>query len=158
MKRYFLIGEDTHKTEITAEEAAMYYNDSDYRIIIDGEAETAAHQAQDTKNDPEPDWEPFAFPEKPGYRLTSYVIWCSDESGEAKTHQVESVPEGAQKTAEPNVWQQRYSPLQSYTYKAVPLYEIIRTEAYGECEGCTRYTCSKRQLGKKCRNYKGRTK
>ena len=35
MKKYFLIGEDIDRTEITAEEAAQRQFDGDYRVVVE---------------------------------------------------------------------------------------------------------------------------
>ena len=149
MKKYYLVGEDIARREITAEEAREYAEDSDYRVIAedDGKQETAAAQAAEY---PAPDWEPFVFPPREGYRLTGYEIERSDYEG--RSFPADSIPAEAVKTQWANRWEvQGVNP---DIYEAIPVYEPITCEGVGACASCKRLTCSRRGAGVRCRNYK----
>nr|DAE21027.1 MAG TPA: hypothetical protein [Siphoviridae sp. ct8LX107] len=149
MKKYYLVGEDIARREITAEEAREYAGDSDYRVIAedDGKQETAAAQAAEY---PAPDWEPFVFPPREGYRLTGYEIERSDYEG--RSFPADSIPAEAVKTQWANRWEvQGVNP---DIYEAIPVYEPITCEGVGACASCKRLTCSRRGAGVRCRNYK----
>lgn len=149
MKKYYLVGEDIARREITAEEAREYAGDSDYRVIVedDGKQETAAAQAAEY---PAPDWEPFVVPPREGYRLTGYEIERSDYEG--RSFPADSIPAEAVKTQWANRWEvQGVNP---DIYEAIPVYEPITCEGVGACASCKRLTCSRRGAGVRCRNYK----
>lgn len=149
MKKYYLVGEDIARREITAEEAREYAGDSDYRVIVedDGKQETAAAQAAEY---PAPDWEPFVSPPREGYRLTGYEIERSDYEG--RSFPADSIPAEAVKTQWANRWEvQGVNP---DIYEAIPVYEPITCEGVGACASCKRLTCSRRGAGVRCRNYK----
>lgn len=151
MKKYYLIGEDIDRTEITAEEAAQRQFDGDYRVVIEDDKPTVKADHEEVGTAAESDWEPFAFPEKPGYRLTGYIITRYDDEG--LSDRMDSIPADAVKTAEPNRWSWKVGVCR-YSIIASPVYDLIHTASCGGCEGCKRMTCSRRQNGVKCRNYK----
>lgn len=149
MKKYYLVGEDIARREISAEEAREYAGDSDYRVIVedDGKQETVASQAAEY---PAPGWEPFVFPPREGYRLTGYEIERSDYEG--RSFPADSIPAEAVKTQWANRWEvQGVNP---DIYEAIPVYEPITCEGVGACASCKRLTCSRRGAGVRCRNYK----
>lgn len=90
MKKYFLIGEDIDRTEITAEEAAQRRFDGDYRVVVEDDEPAVKVGPVAVSATAEPDWEPFAFPEKPGYRLTGHIITRYDNEG--LSDRIDSVP------------------------------------------------------------------
>lgn len=151
MKRYFLIGEDIDRTEITAEEAAQRQFDGDYRVVVEDDEPAANVDPVAISTIAEPDWKPFAFPEKPGYRLTGHIITRYDNEG--LSDRMDSIPASAVKTAEPNLWSWNVG-LCHYFIIASPVYDIIATAGCDGCEGCKRMTCHRRQNGVKCRNYR----
>ena len=151
MKRYFLIGEDIDRTEITAEEAAQRQFDGDYRVVVEDDEPAVKADPAAVSATAEPDWEPFVFLEKPGYRLTGHIITRYDNKG--LSDRMDSIPADAVKTAEPNRWNWRVGVCR-YSIFARPVYDIIATAGCGGCEGCKRMTCTRRQNGVKCRNYR----
>jgi hypothetical protein len=151
MKKYFLIGEDIDRTEITAEEATQRQFDGDYRVVVEDDEPAVKVDSVAISATAEPDWEPFAFPEKPGYRLTGHIITRYDNEG--LSDRMDSVPADAIKTEEQNRWSWKVG-LCHYSIIASPVYDIIATTACGGCEGCKRMTCPRRQNGVKCRNYR----
>lgn len=155
VEKYFLIGEDIPKTEISEEDAAWHSWEDDYRVVSSGKAKMA--EAEEPSADP--DWEPFIFPELPGKVLVGYTVYREDIAGEFTPVVVDSVPEGAEKLPTPNhwvVWDTR-----GYTgskYIAYPVYTTAAqtaSDASGACAGCKRTACPRRKLGEKCRNYRG---
>lgn len=150
MKEYFLIGEDIDRTEITAEEAEQYRFDSDYKVIVEGGNHAPASVPT---VETEPDWVPFDFGTPPeGYRFVGYHITRYDSEG--YDVRIDAIPENAVKTAEPNRWKVPSTPGCYDLIVATPEYAIIETEALGECSGCKRTTCPRRQAGIRCRNYR----
>ena len=93
----------------------------------------------------------FEFPAKPGYRLTGYTLVRYDEEG--LSTRIDSLPENAIEV-EPNRWHTPSTPGCYDMIIAHPVYDLVSASACGECEGCKRTTCSRRQNGVKCRNYK----
>lgn len=154
--KYFIIGEDIPKTEITAEEAAQFRAEDDYRLIVtdDDGREIRAEAAPEEKPESAPDWEPFDFGPAPrGMEYTGYKITRYDLEG--LSIPVDAVPEGAVKTETPNRWKIQYRPGVYDIIVASPLYCTVVTPTAGDCAGCTRYTCSRRDKGVRCRNYRG---
>ena len=137
MKRYFLIGEDINRTEITAEEAAQRQFDGDYRVVVEDDEPAVKADPATVSAAAEPDWKPFTFPEKPGYRLTGYIITRYDNEG--LFDRMDSVPADAIKMEEQNRWSWKVG-LCQYFIIASPVYDIIATVACGGCKGCKRMT------------------
>lgn len=148
MKKYYLVGEDIARRGITAEEAREYAGDSDYRVIVeeDGKQEPRRVASADLA----PDWEPFVFPPREGYRLTGYEIVRSDCEG--RSFPADSIPTEAVKTQWANRWE--VPGVNPAIYYAEPVYEPITCEGVGACVSCKRLTCSRRGAGVRCRNYK----
>ena len=148
MKKYYLVGEDIARHEITAEEAREYAGDSDYRVIVEDDGQQEPRRVASA--DPAPDWEPFVFPPREGYRLTGYEIVRSDYEG--RSFPADSIPAEAVKTQWANRWEvQGVNP---DIYEAIPVYEPITCEGVGACASCKRLTCSRRGAGARCHNYK----
>lgn len=148
MKKYYLVGEDIARREITAEEAREYAGDSDYRVIVEENGKQEPHRVASA--DPAPDWEPFVFPPREGYRLTGYEIVRSDYEG--RSFPADSIPAEAVKTQWANRWE--VPGVNPAIYYAEPVYEPITCEGVGACASCKRLTCSHRGAGVRCRNYK----
>lgn len=148
MKKYYLVGEDIARREITAEQARKYAGDSDYRVIVeeDGKQEPRRVASADLA----PDWEPFVFPPREGYRLTGYEIVRSDYEG--RSFPADSIPAEAVKTQWANRWE--VPGVNPAIYYAEPVYEPITCEGVGACVSCKQLTCSRRGAGARCRNYK----
>lgn len=155
--RYFIIGEDVPKTEITAAEAAQFRAEDDYRLIVtddDGNA-IRAETVPESAMEMEPDWIPFDFgPAPAGMECTGYKITRYDPEGLSVP--VDSIPDNAVKTATPNRWKVPSTPGCYEVIIATPQYRTVKTPACGDCAGCVRYTCSRREKGIRCRNYRGR--
>lgn len=147
-KKYYLVGEDIARHEITAEEAREYAGDSDYRVIVEDDGQQEPRRSVSAY--PAPDWEPFVFPPREGYRLTGYEIVRSDYEG--RSFPANSIPAEAVKTQWANRWEvQGVNP---DIYEAIPVYEPITCEGVGACASCKRLTCPRRGAGVRCRNYK----
>lgn len=148
--RYFVIGEDIPKTEITAQEAAQFVQNDDYKLIVTDDNGDPIKKKSAPTPQPEPDWVPFDFgPVPDGYTFAGYVIrWCDYEGYDGV---LDAVPAGAKKLAEPNTW--RYL---DRRITVSPKYEMVVTPARGECAGCDRITCTRRSIGVRCRNYRSR--
>lgn len=153
--RYFVIGEDIPKTEITAEQAANVRDEDDYRVIVADDDGTPVHNPARpaAPTEPAPAWVPFDFgPAPKGYIYTGYTIQWYDGEGFEGT--LDEIPKDAVKLSAPNRWKWYFGAGGERLISAVSNYEIIKTEACPACAGCTRYTCVRRQNGPRCRNYK----
>lgn len=140
--KHFLIGEDIPKTEISAEDAAVYSLEDDYRVI----SSEKPRKAETEEPSAVPDWEPFVFPELAGKVLVGYTVYREDIAGEFTPVLVDSVPDGAEKLPTPNHWVVWETP--GYTgseYIAYPVYTVAQTasDASGACAGCKRTACSR---------------
>lgn len=148
MKKYFIMGEDMPKKEVSREEAQLFLFDSDYHVIVEDEENEDAENVKSSFSE-KPSWKPFEFPERSGYKVSGYTIIKYDSMEYRGNTIVPYIPEGAEKTDVQNVWK-----LVDKIYQAVPKYEILPTDGCGECAKCIRYQCSRRKSGIKCRNYK----
>lgn len=147
-KKYYLVGEDIARHEITEAEAREYAGDSDYRVIVEDDAQEETRRSVSAY--PAPDWEPFVFPPREGYQLTGYEVVRSDYEG--RSFPADAIPAEAVKTQWANRWEvQGVNP---DIYEAIPVYEPITCEGVGACASCKRLTCSRRGAGVRCRNYK----
>ena len=147
-KKYYLVGEDIARHEITAEEAREYAGDSDYRVIVEEDGQQEPRRSVSAY--PSPDWEPFVFPPREGYRLTGYEIVRSNYEG--RSFPATSIPAEAVKTQWANRWE--VPGVNPDIYYAEPVYEPIVCESAGACASCKRLTCPRRGAGVRCRNYK----
>ena len=153
--RYFVIGENIPKTEITAEEAEDFRDEDDYRLIITDDAGHPIRQNSypAPKSVKEPTWVPFDFgPVPEDYSYTGYDIIRYDNEG--LSIPMESIPTSAVKTADPNRWKMPSTPGCYDLIVARPHYRRVAKPACGECAGCNRITCTRRSKGVRCRNYR----
>ena len=100
--------------------------------------------------EPEPNWEPFVFQKKPGYRLTGHIITRYDDEG--LSSRMDSIPADATKAAEPNHWNWRVG-LCHYIIIASPVYETPKKLRVGDCANCAVENCEGHYKGRKCCNY-----
>lgn len=143
MEKKLMIGEDISPVEFFG----GYPEEDDYRVIVVGKAvkKTAKVPAVAL----EPSWVPFVFPEKPGHEVVGHRFLMSDRYEDLGTREIPALPDGAEKTSVPNVWH-----FGDKQIVAFPVYRLIPVQGEGDCANCARISCTRRNCGVKCRNFK----